>query len=461
MKEALFVLTGLFIFCTNCHAVEYTLEDLYRIALERSERIKISVEDVVIAEKTKDKAMSLLMPRLSAIGNYTTFSDTRISDTGSYLQPSDKTGYEVRLDQSASLGGKEVTAFRMAKDNIKKSKEDLYAVKENYLLNVTAAYYDALRIDKLAQIARVNVERLSKYRDAASTRLKVGEITKTVLLRAEAELSGAQSELIRTDNNYKLAMTLLSRVVGLQGDYKLKEGQQPLDVLSGKVSDFSIEGCPSMNVDCLKDKANVERAELKALQIQIKIAEDQVSFVKGSFWPTVSVEGVYVRRDENPQTSGLVKDSVYGGVRLTFPFFEGGLRVAEVQEADARRRQTEYAYLDLKKTVDVEVDTAYLDHITQKGLLQSLTVQYAFARENYNAVSKQFEYGLASSLDVLDANTALLDAERQLANVIYLYQFSALRLKRATGVLLNGILDTTAGTSTQEGDRRNATKEKS
>ena len=464
MIQTLTVLTALIVILlsfTSCYAVEYTLEDLYKIALERSERIKISAEDVVIAEKTKDKAMSFLMPRLSANSNYTRFTDSKVGDNNSYIQPTDRTGFELRLDQSASLGGKEITAFRITKDNIQKSKQDLYAVKEDYMLNVTAAYYDTLRIDKLSQIAQANVDRVKKYRDAAATRLKVGEITKTVLLRAEAELSGAQSELIRTENNYKLAKTILSRVVGLEGDYQLKEGYQPLDVASGQLDAFVIEGCQTMSVDCLKEKANSDRADLKALQIQKKIAEDQVSFAKGSYWPTLAVEGAYVKRDETLETGGLVKDSLYGGVRLSFPFFEGGLRVAEVQEADAKRRQVDYAYADLKKNIYVEVETAYLDHMTQKGLLKSLSDQYIFAKENYNSVSKQFDFGLASSLDVLDANTALLDAERQLANVIYLYQFSALRLKRATGVLLSTIMNSTSGTLNKTSDSSKLTKEKS
>lgn len=455
------VLSSVLIGSTCCYAAGYTLEDLYRIALERSERIKIFAEDVVIAEKTKDKAMSFLMPRLSAIGGYARYNDSKLSDNGSYIQPLDRTGFEIRLDQSASLGGREITAFRITKEGIQKSKHDLYSVKEGYMLNVTAAYYDALRTDKLTQIAQANVDRVKKYRDAAATRLKVGEITKTVLLRAEAELSGAQSELIRTDNNYKLAKTILARIVGIEGDYQLKEGYQPLDVAGGELDAFAIEGCRTMSLECLKDKASTERADLKALEIQRKIAEDQVTFTKGAYWPTLAVEGAYVKKDETRETGGLVKDSVYGGLRLSFPFFEGGLRVAEVQEAEAKKRQADYAYADLKKTIEVEVETAFLDHMTQKGLLKSLTDQYVFSKENYTSVSKQFDFGLASSLDVLDANTALLDAERQLANVIYLYQFSTLRLKRATGVLLSTILYPPVGVVDKSDRQSESAKEKS
>jgi outer membrane protein len=234
-----------------------------------------------------------------------------------------------------------------------------------------------------------------------------------------------------------------------------------LDVVGGQLDAFVVEGCQSMNVECLKDKAVSERADLKALEVQKRIAEDQVTFTKGSYWPTLAVEGAYVKKDETRETGGLVKDSVYGGLRLSFPFFEGGLRIAEVQEAEAKKRQTDYAYSDLKKTIDVEVETAFLDHMTQKGLLKSLTDQYLFAKENYNSVSKQFDFGLASSLDVLDANTALLDAERQLANVIYLYQFSTLRLKRATGVLLSTIENPTAGVVNKTNEPPKPPKEKS
>jgi outer membrane protein len=461
MIQVFIMVIVVFFSFTCCYAAEYTLEDLYRIALERSERIKISAEDVVIAEKMKDKAMSLLMPRLSAIGGYARYNDSKTTDSGSYVQPLDRTGFEIRLDQSASLGGREITAFRITKDGIQKSRHDLYSVKEGYMLNVTAAYYDALRTDKLSQIAQANVDRVKKYRDAAATRLKVGEITKTVLLRAEAELSGAQSELIRTDNNYKLAKTILARIVGLDGDFQLKEGYQPLDVVGGQLDAFIIEGCQAMNVECLKDIALSERADLKALNVQKRIAEDQVTFTRGAYWPTLAVEGAYVKKDETRETGGLVKDSLYGGLRLSFPFFEGGLRVAEVQEAEAKKRQADYAYADLRKTIDVEVETAYLDHMTQKGLLKSLTDQYVFAKENYSSVSKQFDFGLASSLDVLDANTALLDSERQLANVIYLYQFSSLRLKRATGVLLSTIVNPATGVVNKSNEPSRMPKEKS
>ena len=82
------------------------------------------------------------------------------------------------------------------------------------------------------------------------------------------------------------------------------------------------------------------------------------------------------------------------------------------------------------------MQTAYLDLVTQKGILQFLNDQLAFARDNYHAVARQFDFGLANSLDVLDANTVLVSAERKAASALYNYELALLRMKKATGTLI-------------------------
>lgn len=404
---------------------EYSLEDLYKIALERSERIKISEEDMFIAERQKDKAMSVLLPKLSAFGDYTRYSEVKTSESGWVIQPDWSTSWGLRLDQSLSLSGREFTAFQISKKGIESSRYNLYAVKEDYLFSVSAAYYDVLRAGKAIEIARANVERLRKHRDAAQTRLRIGEVTKTALLRAEAELSGAQSEMVRSENNLNLAKAVLARIAGINGEYTLKE--------------TVLEKIEELQLSSLKEEAMAERAEIKSSNIQKKIAEEQVKYAQGSYWPTLSVEGVYSRMDENPSLPFFNKESTYGVLKLNFPFFEGGLRRTEVNEAKAKQRQSELIHEDLKKTISIDVENAYLDLKTQAGILKSLEDQLVFARDNYNAVSKQFEYGLANSIDVMDANTLLVTSERQLTDAKYNYQLSILRLKKATGTLLKAV----------------------
>lgn len=406
----------------------YSLEELYKLTLENSERIKLSVEELYIAEKNKDKAVSALLPRVSAIGAFTRYNDTKLSAAGAVLQPENSSYWGFRIDKGFSLSGRELTAFEISNKNIAKSGFELHAVREAALINTAAAYHDLLRAKKNVEIARSNVERLTKHRDAAQVRLNVGEATKTVLLRAQAELSGALSELIKTENNLTFANAVLARITGLPGIFDVKEPAGNEEILS---------------IGHLKQIAQAERAELKALGLQKKIAEDQIKYVRGAYWPTLTLEGVYLRKYEDPATAYLIKESLYTGLKLEFPFYEGGLRKAEVSEAKAKARQAELLFIELKQNIDLEVMDAHRTLMTQKGILKALEDQLAFAGDNYKAVSKQFEHGIVNSIDVMDANTLLVTAERQLADAISNYHFSTQLLKKATGTLLKALYQTT------------------
>jgi outer membrane protein len=411
----------------NLAAEEYSLSDLYRTALEHSERIKISEEDLYIASRDKDKAEAALLPDLSAFANYTRYTEDKLSSTGLVTQPDTSASWGLRLDQSLSLSGREFTVFRVSKENIEKSRYDLYSVKESYLFALSSAYFDVLRAEKSIEIAKANVERLAKHRNAARTRLEVGEVTKTALLRAEAELSGKQSELTRTENTLELSKATLSIIVGISKDFTLKE--EPMKEPEGILS-----------LDALQEEALLERAELKGAELHKRIAGEEVKYAKGAYWPSLSIEGVYSRKDEEPASAFLNKESIYGGLKLNFPFYEGGLKRAEARQAEAKKRQAELIYEDMKKRINIEVVGAYLDLMTQRRMIRSLEDQLAFAGDNYNAVSKQFQYGLADSIDVMDANTLLVAAERELANAGFNYRLAVLKLRLATGTLLKKIL---------------------
>jgi len=407
-------------------AEEYSLDDLCRIALTRSEKLKVAEEDLTVSEIGKDKAFSFLLPRLTATGGLTRYSEKKFSATGSILQPESASSWGVRVDETVSLSGRELTALGISRQNVTKSQYDLAAIREDYLLRfVAAAYYNVLMARKDLEIADSNLERLMKYREAAEKRLRVGEVTKTALLRAEGELSGAKSDRLQAQNSLELAMAVLSSNVGIKGPLTLRE----VPAAEGDVPVLT----------SFQEQAFAVRADLKSMEVQKQIAADQTKFTEGAFWPSVSVSGVYARADQHPSTSNLNRESIYGGVALNFPFFEGGLRKAEVSEAKARERQAALFYEDTRKGIEIEVQTAYLDLVTQKGILQFLNDQLAFARDNYHAVARQFDFGLSNSLDVLDANTLLVSAERKAASADYNYRLAILRMKKATGTLLTTV----------------------
>ncbi len=420
-------------------AQECSLDDLYRAALQTAERIKISEENILIAQAGKSKAMSYLLPRLTTFASFTDFTEAKYSAAGtipipggsivfpgSLIQPHAAGAWGVRMDESLSLSGREFTSLKISEDNLEKNRLDTYAMKEDYLLGVAFAYYNVLKAGKNLDIAEANVDRLSTYRAAADKRFRVGEVTRTVLLRAEAELSGALSDRMTAKNALELATAHLNRIVGRRDVVRLKAEPPTAPDISP--------------LETYVTTALEERSDLKSLEIQTKLAARQVRYASGAHWPSLFVSGIYSGQDQSPAASTINREIIYAGVALNFPIFEGGLRLAEVREARSKEKQGGLLYNDMKKTIGIEVQAAYLDLMTQKTTLKYLDDQFVFAKDNYQAVARQFEFGLAHSIDVMDANTLLVSAERKVSDAAYNYQMAVMRMKKATGVLLKEIL---------------------
>jgi len=420
----------------------YSLSELYRLAGERSEKIKISKEDLYMARLTREKAFSVLAPRLTAFGdhNYRKYDDRsktlppNVFSDHDVTQRSNTDSWGVRLDQSFTLNGKELTALKISGEMINKSEYDLKAVKEEYFFQVAAAYYGILRAAKAVEISMANVRRLETHKNAVSIRLKLGEVTKTALYRTDAELSGSNSELVQAKNSMLSAKAALGMLVELPDAFTVQE----------PVTDP--EPAPAASPDRIKKEALENRAEIKALNLTVKISENTIKLQKGAYWPTISLYGIYADNKtfttdkDNPLDMEAETESYTLGISFNMTLFDNGLRKAELNEARSKKRQALLALDALSKQVRFEVEQAYLDLKTKQSMIQSRQDQLAFSRANYDAVKKQFEHGLSNSVDVMDANTLLVTSERQLSDAQYGYRLAVLKLERTKGAFLNRVV---------------------
>ena len=410
------------IFVSETIAREYTLSDVYTEALRNSEKIKMAQENLYIAQIGKDKALSVLIPRVTAFGTYNQFSEQKTTVSGVLLQPDESGSWGVRADESFSVSVRELNVLKIAGQTITKNEYDLDATKSDFILAVASSYYDVFKAKKSLEIASDNMMRLGQYRDSVEKKLKVGQLTKTSLLRAEGELSGARSDYLKAVNALELYRLVLIRMTGIEEKFSLKETSPPVE--------------DNKLLENMRNIAFDSRADLKSYDMQNKMAEEQVKYARGAFWPYLNLFAIYQGADQNPPGQTLNRESILAGAALNFPIFEGGLRIAELNEAKAKQRQAQLAYDDFKKNVDIELQGAYLDLQTQKGTIKFVEDQLAFAKDNYNAVLRQFENGLAVSLDVMDANSLLLSSEKNLVEASYNYQLAYLRVKRSSGTLL-------------------------
>lgn len=417
-----------FIFVKTVMAQEIlTISDVFFLALKKAERVRIVEENITISKEGKYKTLAELLPTITATGKYTEY--TREKTSGNFIiQPDRSILWGMTLEERLSLGGREFINYSVSKDVLTKTEFDVTSFKEQYLVRVAQSLYGYLKAKRAVEIASANTERLKKHRDAAKVRLTVGEVTKTDLLRAEAELSGAEADLISAKNSLKVAKAQLARDAGIEGDFEIVEVKL-------------IDPYLDMTIDHVKALAKQLRAEIKASAVEKEIARKNVSYAMSFYFPTVIFSATYQKFDQDPSNQLTNKESTYAIASINFPIFEGGLRKAEVGQAKVRLRQAELQYEDTVKEVFIDVESAYHNYITYRDTIKSLEDEVAYAKDNFNSVSKQYQHGLASSIDVTDANTFLVTAERRVMEAQYNYQLAILRLRQATGTLLKALMN--------------------
>lgn len=406
----------------------YTLDQLFTLALKEAELIQLARENLYIAELNNRKARSVLFPRVSAFGNYRHYDEEKRWEDVT-LQPEWNSAYGLRLDQSFTLSGRELTAYNISKDLIIKETLDLAAVQEDLLIQTAAAYYDVLNTEKRLEIANANVIRLNTQRDSVAVRLELEAVTRPDLLRVEAARSQALTGQIRAQNAILLAKARLVAICGIEGDFKLEEA----DIEAESVSDPILA---EIIADAMK-----QRADIQALTLEKTIADKTIKFTKGELWPSLAVEGVWANSDADPSSSAPVDETFYGGISLNFTLFDGGLRKANILESESRSRQAQLALDAAKKQVTVDANQAYLVYVASKSSFAAFMDELRFAKENFDAINTQFEYGLANSVDVIDANTLLVTAQLQLVEAFLTSRLALLQIDWVKGRLREDTLE--------------------
>ncbi len=415
---SLFFLFGLPVPETSAQTL-ITLEDAYRSAIARSESIAIARESLIQSEDEIKRMRSFLYPSLKANLDYQRRRRS-LGVSPFIIRPKSETDFDVTLSQPLYMGGRAHSGYRDAKLAQKGETLQLTLTKEDLLFEIAKAYYETLKAQNNVQIAGKEVERLTAHRRSAQKQLEVGEVTKTALFRAEAELSLAQAQLIRAKNDVMELKDQLALLARIEGEFTLKD-PSPVSLMERAETEWL-------------DLAHGNRIELKQEDIQIEQAAEGIDFARGRFLPSLWLELQYRWVDQGPETSFLIKDDRLAILKLEMPLFEGMLGTSEMAQARSRLRQSRLEKQRRQDDISTRVRRARLTLSSLTSELKHLKDQVRFSEEAFSLASRQFEVGLGINIEVLDANSALLDAERLYSNTVYDREIAILQLQKETGL---------------------------
>ncbi len=416
-----------------------TLERSIEIALKNSTVINIAKEGSRSATAQKREAVTGFLPTFSTSYNYTRLNEdpftrflglppplTALNGQDVVVGTKNNYTWAVEARQPLFAGGGILANYQASSIGEDAARLEETAKYQDVVQEVKIAYFDILRAQRILTAAGQSVEMLSAHRDVAENYFKVGMIPKNDLLHAEVELANGKQALVKAQNAVDLTKARLNTVL----KRKIFAPVEIVDILNYRPLNQSFEEC--LNI------AQQSRLELKISSLKAAQAAKLVRVAQSDYLPAVSVVGNYTRYGDNPSVSGSdYKDmeSWYVMAVASWNFWEWGKTKFRVDASKARENQAIDAAKELNDQITLEIKNAYL-------LLQEAQNQIAVsekvieqAEENFRISEERYKERVATSTEVLDAQTLLTRAKSEYANALGDYNVNYARLQRAMGII--------------------------
>lgn len=301
---------------------------------------------------------------------------------------------------SASLllydGGDSKLEREVAKQTILSTRASLRAVEQQVLLNAASAFFSVRRAAEVVTLQTNNLSLIERELDAATDRFEVGEATRTDVALAQARLAAAKSALAAANGSLAQAREF----------YRVAVGKYPAGL--GAAGTLPR---PAASLAAAKAEARKKAPSIIGAQHDVKIADLNVKRADAGNRPSINLSGS-VRRDQDFDSSASVTLS------LDQTIYAGGRLASLYRQAIAQQDAARSALLQQTISVEQNVGNAWADLTVSNVSLSASEEQITASRLAFEGLREEASLGARTTLDVLDAEQDLLDAETNRAAAV-------------------------------------------
>jgi len=287
-------------------------------------------------------------------------------------------------------GGRIFSAYQAASENVDAQKA-AYDAKENAVLMEVCSRYFTLRLaEELTALRDTTRTTLEQHVEQAKKLESGGQISRAERLRAEVALAEAENEWENAKRDLSLSRLALANTIG--GDTAVST-VTPIQSVT-----------PQGSLESYKQRALEIHPGLRQLRMEKKRSERAVTVARGEYFPTIALFG---QKELYTNDLTILQPEWAVGVNMEWNLFHGGETAGKVASAKATEREVQS--LENKATEDISllVEKRWRELEYAQGRLVSLKKTEELADESLEDQKKAFDAGVATSLDVVDAQLAL------------------------------------------------------
>lgn len=342
------------------------------------------------------QALSGALPTVSA-GYSQGEQQTRTAGTG-WSSSGSKTK-TLTATQPLFRGGSTYANVKSARNNVESAQYRLTQIEQEVLLNAVSAYIDVVRASAVLDLSVKNRDVLDRQLEAASQRFEVGEDTRTDVAQSEARLALAAAEVINSKSQLESFRAVYKEVIGsMPESLTLPERLPETPATLESFIELALVHSPVIK-------------EVKALK---DAADYSVDANIGTLLPSVDIRGT-MSRQEGVGTFGTTdfdRDEVV--IAANLPIYSGGQRYSAVRQSKELYQQRRFQLLEATNQVRRQAVRAWEELLAATSIIESNEAAVEAAQIALEGVRQEQQYGSRTTLDVLDAERELFNAEVQL-----------------------------------------------
>ena len=385
-------------------ALADTIEAALVRAYQNNPQLNAQRAQVRAIDENVPQALSGYRPRVSVTGSAGyQYTDTNTTAGGSpnVLVHTEIHGTNAPRSVGATIsqtlfnGQQTANRTRAAESQVSGSREALRVLEQSVLLSAATIYMDYLRDSAIVEVQRSNTRVLEQTLKQTHDRFNVGEVTRTDVAQSEAQLAAGRTQQLTAESNLNTTRSNFRRIIG----------NEPEQLAAGSPVDRFLPGTLISAIDLgLTQNPNV-----MAAMYGIDVNYLQVRINEGALLPTVTLQAAVQQSYEQSMT--IYRSFGASAVaQLSVPVYQGGAEYSLIRQSKENLAQQRLNLEQVRDQTRASVVQAWGQLLAGRAQVSSAQAQVAASEIALNGVREEAKAGQRTTLDVLNAQQALVNA---------------------------------------------------
>lgn len=417
------IITSLIFLLNNASAE--TFSAALKKAYNDNNELNAERESLNISEQELKISMSSYFPSVTLSGSKSSEDTNKLTNqngTDATISDVDPTVQSLTITQTLVDFGRGAELSK-SKIGIELAKAKLLKKEQEILYKSIEAYTGLISANEKLKINKSNVNLLDRQVETDRIRLERGNISLSDVAQSESSLAGAQAKLIQAENDFLTSKLNYENVIGTINDAEALDKSSIVIVNLPNELNSAIE---------ISKKGN---PDLIIAQLEYEQSKKDTTSARSDLAPTATLSFDRSKTDDLSSTYDEKEQDTLKAT-VTWPFFSGGKNYANLNKNKSLEIQKNLLLNNMIKKNQTDVASAWSNYQSNKSLLNSVRAQVNAAEIANEGIVAEYNSGSdRTTLEVIQSNSLLLNAQISLADSERNYILSQFNLLKSIGLL--------------------------